>query len=226
MSCKKFRFGYNNQYEVPFYGAIQNRNLMFPNPSINYGKTYNSIKNIINPRRTSGCNSYGKLWYPSMNIDLNYNKETGGYVNGNGPMGPYFALGLGNYPRSMYERVYFGIKRKKSPSRKRKSPSRKRKSPSRKRKSPSRKRKSPSRKRKSPSRKRKSSSRIVYCLPKEHKFPVNSKKRCSAALSYARYAPDPCKIAYCVKRNCKKYPNVGKTSKLMEKCERKRKKKY
>ena len=205
MSCKKFRFGYYNQYELPFYGAIQNRNLIYPNPLINTLKNYNSVKNIINPRtyKNSGCNKYGKLWYPSMNIDLNYNKETGGYVNGNGPLGPYFALGLGNYPRSMYQRVYFG---------------RKRKSPSRKRKSPSRKRKSPSRKRKSPSRK------IVYCLPKEQKFPVNSKKRCSAALSYARYAPDPCKIAYCVKRNCKKYPNVGKSSKLMEKCERKRKK--
>ena len=205
MSCKKFRFGYSNQYELPFYGAIKNRNLMYPNPLITTPNNYNSVKNIINPRIKSGCNSYGKLWYPSMNIDVNYNKETGGYVNANGPMGPYFALGLGNYPRSMYERVYFGRKRRKSPSRKRKSPSRKRKSPSRKRKSP---------------------SRIVYCLPKEHKFPVNSKKRCSAALSYARYAPDPCKIAYCVKRNCKKYPNVGKTSKLMEKCERKRKKKY
>jgi hypothetical protein len=202
---KVSKFGYYNEYQLPYYGAIKNNNLMYPNPLINRSNMYNSIKQIINPREknSSKCNSYGKLWYPSMNIDLNYNKETGGYVNGNGPNGPYFALGLANYPRRMYERVYFGKKRK----------------------SPMRKRKSPARKRKSPARKRKSPTRIVYCLPKEHKFPVNSKKRCSAALSYARYAPDPCKIAYCVKKNCKKYPNVGKTSKLMEKCERKKKKK-
>ena len=69
-------------------------------------------------------------------------------------------------------------------------------------------------KRKSPKRK----SKIVYCLPKQQKFPVNSKKRCSAALSYSRYAPDPCKIARCVKKNCKKYPDVGKYSKLMKRC--------
>ena len=47
-------------------------------------------------------------------------------------------------------------------------------------------------------------------------YPVNTKKRCSAALSYARFAPDPCGIARCVHRKCS--PTVGRSSKLMKKC--------
>jgi len=35
-------------------------------------------------------------------------------------------------------------------------------------------------------------------------YPVNSKKRCSAALSYARNAPNPSGIRACVKRKCGK----------------------
>ena len=66
---------------------------------------------------------------------------------------------------------------------------------------------------------------IKYCLTKEQKFPVNTKKRCSAALSYARYAPDPCAIARCVQRNCKKYPTVGTYSKLIKECDEKKKRK-
>ena len=197
-------------YTLPFYGAIYERNLSYP--SSNYNSQIDSVclKNIINPRQCksssfgkksnksnkSNKTYYGNLWYPQMYIDNMYNPYYGGYVNANGPSGPYFALGQGNYPRSMYKEVYFG--KKKSP----KSP--KRKSP---------KRKSP--KRKSPKRKNK----ITYCLPKDKKYPVNTKKRCSAALSYARYAPSPCRIARCVKKNCSsKYPSVGKTSKLMKKC--------
>ena len=48
------------------------------------------------------------MWYPNMFIDLNYNPEHGGYIDANGPNGPYFALGLGNYPRSMFKKLYFG----------------------------------------------------------------------------------------------------------------------
>jgi len=47
-------------------------------------------------------------------------------------------------------------------------------------------------------------------------YPVNTKKRCSAALSYARFAPDPCGIARCVNKKCSK--DVGRNSKLMQKC--------
>jgi len=35
-------------------------------------------------------------------------------------------------------------------------------------------------------------------------YPVNTKKRCSAALSYARNAPNPAGIRACVKRKCGK----------------------
>ncbi len=40
-------------------------------------------------------------------------------------------------------------------------------------------------------------------------YPVNSAKRCRAALSYARNAPNPGGIKACVKRKCK---GVGKKS--------------
>ncbi len=55
-------------------------------------------------------------------------------------------------------------------------------------------------------------------------YPVNTKKRCSAALSYARFAPKPCGIARCVRRKCPK--SVGKSSALMKKCTRDRKTRF
>lgn len=203
---------------LPTYGVICNRDLNFVNARINqqYEPTI-SVKNLINPRLSCGNlkNSFGKysktlnahyknsfgsdsMWYPNMFIDLNYNPEYGGYIYANGPNGPYFALGLGNYPRSMSKELHFGAQKRGS-GRPRKSPKRQ------------------------ASPKRKPS--IKYCLPKEQKFPVNTKKKCSAALSYARYAPDPCQIARCVQRNCKKYPMVGTYSKLIKECDEKRKRK-
>ena len=174
------------EYWLPPYGAIQNRDLNFPNARLNEPtKPLISVKNIINPRFTVNENSFGKIWYPNMFIDLNYNPKTGGYVNSNGPIGPYFAQGLGNYPRSMFKEVYFGKNKNKVKN---------------------------------------ADNKIIFCLPKEQKFPVNTKKKCSAALSYARYSPDPCKIARCVQRNCKKYPTVGSKSKLIEECKKKKKK--
>ena len=200
-------------YFLPPYGAIQNRNLNFPNARLNQQNIpLISVKDIINPRipMTNLKNSFGEIWYPNMFIDLNYNPESGGYINANGPIGPYFAQGLGNYPRSMFKEVNFGKKVKKT--------------------STNKKVKGPNRPNgpngpmgsKSP-RKSSKKSKIVYCLPKEQKFPVNTKKKCSAALSYARYAPDPCKIARCVQRNCKKYTTVGSHSKLIEDCQKKKK---
>tara|TARA_B100000886_G_C20409508_1_gene486368 strand:+ start:865 stop:1359 length:495 start_codon:yes stop_codon:yes gene_type:complete len=47
-------------------------------------------------------------------------------------------------------------------------------------------------------------------------YPVNTRKRCSAALSYARFAPNPCGIARCVNRKCPK--DIGSSSALMKKC--------
>jgi len=41
-------------------------------------------------------------------------------------------------------------------------------------------------------------------------YPVNTKKRARAALSYAHNAPNPSGIRKCVKR---KWPSVGKTTK-------------
>ena len=90
-------------------------NLYFPNANLNQPDIpFISVKNIIDPRIPHKKNSFGKLWYPNMFIDLNYNKEIGGYVNANGPIGPYFAQGLGNYPRSMFKEVNFGKKKIKN----------------------------------------------------------------------------------------------------------------
>ena len=47
-------------------------------------------------------------------------------------------------------------------------------------------------------------------------YPVNTTRRCSAALSYARLAPNPCGIARCVRRKCP--AAVGRSSKLMRTC--------
>lgn len=281
--------------QLPTYGVICNRDLKFINSRINYPsfqvRDTVSLKNIINPR-TSCKNSFGKMWYPHKFIDVRYNPSIGGYVNANGPIGPYFAQGLGNYPRSMYKQVFFGThSRSRSPTKYKDSKEHilneqstieleeqsvqqllndpevyvgdyivilpnnqmgvtkrarifkdrqgnkiigrwryeypegfddyyfgKRKSVKRKTTSPKRKIKSPKRKTTSPKRK------IIYCLPKEQKYPVNTKKRCSAALSYARYAKDPCQIARCVQRHCAKYPTVGTYSKLIEECKRKSRK--
>ena len=63
-------------------------------------------------------------------------------------------------------------------------------------------------------------SRSKFCGPSggaaRGTYPVNTKKRCSAALSYARFAPRPCGIARCVNRKCPK--SVGNSSKLMKRC--------
>ena len=67
-------------------------------------------------------------------------------------------------------------------------------------------------------------SRRKFCGPAggaaRGSYPVNTRKRCSAALSYARFAPKPCGIARCVQRKCPK--DVGKSSKLMRRCTRRK----
>lgn len=101
-------------YTLPFHGAIYYRNLQFPTSNINSKHDYVSLKPIINPRQCKPAkfgnsnNKYGQLWYPQMYIDKNYNPNNGGYINANGPLGPYFAQGLMNTPRSMYVKQYFG----------------------------------------------------------------------------------------------------------------------
>lgn len=50
-------------------------------------------------------------------------------------------------------------------------------------------------------------SKSKFCGPSggaaQGSFPVNSKKRCHAALAYAHNAPNPSGIRSCVKRKCK-----------------------
>jgi len=127
---KKNSVTYGDQ-GLPTYGVIYNRDLNFVNARINQETIpIISVKNLINPRISYGNskNSFGKyrsnygtnenIWYPNMYIDLNYNNNSGGYINSNGPQGPYFALGLGNYPRSMYKELYYGSYNNKSSQKK------------------------------------------------------------------------------------------------------------
>ena len=247
-----------------------------PKPKNNFGRQ--STKQSTKPTRPSTKptrpstnnkdkylkNKYGEIWYPQKFIDLNYNPSTGGYINSNSPLGPYFALGLGNYPRSMYKQVYFGNKYNKySFGKDKRSRSPEKYEPSYhsvfENEDPDLEEEQiqnilidPDTQHgdyivyQSNNQMRTKNARIFrdrqgnlhkgqwrylyedyfgrvpqkikYCLPKQKKFPVNTKKKCSAALSYARYAPNPCDIARCVKKNCKKYPTVGTHSKLMKKC--------
>ena len=54
-------------YGLPTYGAIQNRNLNFPNARLNQQNIpFISIKNIIDPRIPYKKNSFGKMWYPNI----------------------------------------------------------------------------------------------------------------------------------------------------------------
>jgi len=282
MSYKKNGVTYGDQ-GLPTYGVICNRDLNFINARINQQKMPTvSVKNLINPRLSCGKNSFGKykktsygnnsMWYPNQFIDLNYNSKSGGYINANGPNGPYFALGLGNYPRAMYKKLHFGMNSDRPSTPEKNIPNvytirkdsleeifeerdqilldpntkvgdivnlmssgqdamtarvirdrngNKKLGPWKEWFNFGKVKRGPGRPRKSPKR----STKITYCLPKEQKFPVNTKKRCSAALSYARYAPEPCQIARCVQRHCKKYPTVGTHSKLIKDCDAKKKRK-
>lgn len=115
-------------YSLPSYGVIYNRNLKFPSSQQNPTNSYVSVHNIIDPGFCQGLQckksgtrsstkfgqSYPNYWYPQLAIDTNYNKKLGGYVNANGPIGPYFAVGLQNYPRSVYQEMYFGAPSKKT----------------------------------------------------------------------------------------------------------------
>lgn len=258
-------------FSLPVYGVIHNRNLNFPNASLNHQKIPTiSLKNIINPRLPTKKNLFGNIWYPNMYIDLNYNPKTGGYINANGAIGPYFAQGQGNYPRSMYKQVYFGTpKRNRSPDKydninyyhvfESYNPDEEEQQIQNILDNPESKRgdkiiyvfnnQTSTLKSKriftdrqgnkkvtnwqyenedeefnfgtTKKNSKTNKNKIVYCLPNEKKYPVNTKKKCSAALSYARYAPEPCKIARCVEKNCKKkYPTVGSYSKLVKDCKK------
>ena len=94
---------------LPYYGMILNNNLLFPTTNL-HGKKFKTVKNIINPVVYE--TKFGKIWYPTMHLDLNYNPYIGSYSNANGPLGPYFAHGLGNTPNGIYENMNYGNSKK------------------------------------------------------------------------------------------------------------------
>lgn len=71
-------------------------------PSSANMKKYNC--NIVNV--PVNLHSFGKItWYPAIDIDNTYSTYSGGYSYPNGGLGPYSAVGLGNYPRKMFAEV-------------------------------------------------------------------------------------------------------------------------
>ena len=63
----------------------------------------------------------------------------------------------------------------------------------------------------------------VFCGPAggaaKGSFPVNSQRRCRAALSYARFAPRPCGISRCAMAKARQHGwKCGKSSSLVKKC--------
>ena len=65
----------------------------------------------------------------------------------------------------------------------------------------------------------------VYCGPAggaaPYSFPVNTEKRCRAALSYSRFAPSPCGVAQCALKQARKHGwKCGTSSKRAQSCAR------
>lgn len=53
----------------------------------------------------------------------------------------------------------------------------------------------------------------------ENSFPVNTEKRCRAALSYSRFAPRPCGVARCALKEASKHGwKCGTSSKRVKTC--------
>ena len=76
-----------------------------------YPSATHQIKNVsnINSRMIKvpvNFHSFGSVgWYPAIDIDKTYSNYSGGYGYPNGGMGPYSAVGLGNYPSKMFAEV-------------------------------------------------------------------------------------------------------------------------
>ena len=181
--------GYYGDFGLPYSGMVSSytngkqrgtNSLKFPSSNSNDC----SYVNIPVNKHQFGKYYYGSNWYPGLDIDSIYNPGTGGYGYPNASAGPYFAVGLGNYPRSMYKELKYG---KASPKRKVNA---------------------------SPKRKVKSCGKAAGL--NNDSYPVNTRKKCSAALSYSRYAPNECGLARCVIKNCPK--GTGKSSKLIKDC--------
>ena len=81
--------------------------LVFPNSNLNQSNVY--VKVPVNHH------SFGKnnLWYAHCHLDTPIKTATGGYANLNSGQGPYFAVGLGNYPQSMYRKLNYGAENSK-----------------------------------------------------------------------------------------------------------------
>lgn len=82
--------------------------LVFPNSNLNKSNMYVNVP--VNHH------SFGKnnLWYAHCHLDTPIKTATGGYANLNSGQGPYFAVGLGNYPQSMYRKLNYGTESPKT----------------------------------------------------------------------------------------------------------------
>ena len=76
---------------------------MLPHLYIEYN-TFGSPPSGYGMGNAGGSN----LWYPAMYIDKIYNPGTCGNGYPGAGMGTYYAVGIANYPNSMYKKVNYG----------------------------------------------------------------------------------------------------------------------
>lgn len=124
---KKCKYGqkvtsdYYGDFGLPFRGivSVNNNDNSLPFMSSTY-----MVKNITNNKSNLtqvpvNYHSFGSNWYPNMHIDNTYSTYSGGYSYPNAGMGPYVAVGIGNYPANIYteiNRVYPGKLENQKPS--------------------------------------------------------------------------------------------------------------
>ena len=98
-------------FGLPYQGMVASytdgkprgvNSLKFPRSNLNSKCSYVNVP--VNKHRF-GKLHYGANWYPGIDIDTNHNPDTGGYGYMNASAGPYFAVGIGNYPTQYVQRI-------------------------------------------------------------------------------------------------------------------------
>lgn len=104
---------YYGDFGLPFRGMVNGFTDGRPRGAhfLLYPSSTNLVKNISNSNSKYvkvpvNFHSFGSVaWYPGIDIDNTYSTYSGGYGYPNAGMGPYSAVGLGNYPSKMFAEV-------------------------------------------------------------------------------------------------------------------------
>ena len=101
---------YYGDFGLPFRGMVNGFTDGRPRGAhyLLYPSATNLVKNVSNTNSKMvkvpvNFHSFGAVaWYPGIDIDNTYSTYSGGYSYQNAGMGPYSAVGLGNYPSKMF----------------------------------------------------------------------------------------------------------------------------